>query len=133
MRLLLLDRRAFFERFPAAGENSGVADLSPLEAVGELTVYEETSPLESFDRAAGADVILTAAVPISRMLLDWAPRVRQVVILGGSAELVDPLAAEDLGVSVVVVEGASAAEVIADAAEAIRNGVKSGSPGGTPA
>lgn len=114
MRLLLLDRRALENRF---GEKP---DLSPLRALGELIVFEESSPLESFDRVKGADVVLTVSVPVSRPFLDWAPRVRHAVLLGGSESGVDDVAASDLGVTVTVAGGSSVGEVIAAAAEAVR-------------
>lgn len=92
MRLVLLDRLNAPADF----------DFSSLETFGEVVSYESTAPLESFSRVAGFDVVISAAVPISRALLDWAPRIRQVLLLSASADRVDLQAARDLGVIVTV-------------------------------
>lgn len=92
MRLLLMDRENL----------QGTVDLTPLEKLGELTVYERTTPLESFSRIEGCEVLLTVAVPVGRALLDWAPRVRHVLVLSPRPDLVDMRAAADLGVKVTV-------------------------------
>ena len=97
MRLLLLDRENL----------EGHVDLTPLEKIGELTVYERTTPLESFDRVGGCEVLLTVSVPVGRALLDWAPRLRHIVVLSPRPDLVDMQAAADLGVKVTVLGGAA--------------------------
>lgn len=108
MRLLLLDR----------GKLSGAIDLAPLRALGELTTYEETKPLEAFNRVEGCEVLLTVEVPVGRALLDWAPRVRQVVVLSNRPDLVEMQAAADLGVTVTLL--AQSPSLISDAAAAIK-------------
>lgn len=92
MRLVFLDTQSA----PAG------LDFAPLKQLGELITYESTKPLESFHRVEGCDVVITVGVPISRPLLDWAPRVRQIVVLSPSPDLVDMQAAGDLGVKVSV-------------------------------
>lgn len=112
MRLILLDLNAL------GGEDS--VDLSPLREVGELEIHETTNPLESFRRVERCDVLLTVGVPVSRMLLDWAPKIRQVVLLGGSRSLVDMTAVSDLEVILTEIPPGEPDAMVAGAAEAIR-------------
>ncbi|MFW6214636.1 MAG: hypothetical protein ACOC45_01690 [Alkalispirochaetaceae bacterium] len=117
MRLILLDYNAL------AREEE--VDLTPLKQLGELEIHEVTKPLESFQRVQRCDVLLTVAVPVSRMLLDWAPRIAQIVLLGGARSLVDMVAVKDLGVILTEIPPGEAQTMVEQAAEAIRRGARS--------
>lgn len=108
MRLVLLDRSNLAQ----------TASLSALEELGELAVYEKTEPLEAFNRLKRCDVLLTVEVPVGRALLDWAPRLRQVVVLSARGDLIDTRAAADLGVTVTLLGNPES--LIEEAAGAIR-------------
>jgi len=74
------------------------ADLSPLKALGELTVYPYTSPEEALDRIVDAHVIITNKVKIGRRELDIAPNLKLVIAAATGMDHINKEACEARGV-----------------------------------
>lgn len=69
-------------------------------ALGEVVIYESTSPDELLQRAAGAEVLLTNKVIISRQTIEALPQLRYVGVLATGYNVVDLAAASERGVVV---------------------------------
>ena len=82
-------------------------DLTPLEAFGELEIYDITTPEETADNIAGADVILTNKVVIDRALMEANPTLKLICITATGMNNIDLEAAADLGIAVKNVAGYS--------------------------
>ncbi len=80
--------------------NPGDVDWGPVEALGNLTVHDNSSPEQVAGRAAEADIILTNKVPLRRPLLADLPRVRMVGTLATGYDVVDIDAFAERGIPV---------------------------------
>ena len=102
MRIIILD-----------GFTANPGDLSwkGLEALGELTVYDRTKPEETTERAAGAEVILTNKVVISREVIARLPQLRYIGVLATGYNVVDMEAAHERGITVTNVPAYSTESV----------------------
>lgn len=69
--------------------NPGDLDWSPLEALGELTVYERTLSGQVLERSAGATVLLTNKVILDAGILQRLPELRFIGILATGTNVVD--------------------------------------------
>lgn len=69
--------------------NPGDVDWSPLKALGEMTVYGETSGEELAERARGVDVLLVNKTALRRQDLDKLDGVRLVGVLATGYNTVD--------------------------------------------
>lgn len=69
--------------------NPGDVDWGPVEALGNLTVYDNTRVDQIPERAAEADILLTNKVPLRRPLLDALPHVKMVSVLATGYDVVD--------------------------------------------
>ena len=91
MRIVILD-----------GYSANPGDLSwkELEQMGEVTVYDRTSPSETVQRAADADIVLTNKVVLDREKIAQLPRLKYIGVLATGYNVVDIEAAHQLGVIV---------------------------------
>lgn len=73
MKIVILD---------GAVENPGDLSWTPLEELGEVTVYDRTSLVETplvAQRIEDADVVITNKTPIGRMTIDACPGIRSAL------------------------------------------------------
>jgi glycerate dehydrogenase len=91
MRIVVLDGHTL---------NPGDLSWGPLEALGQVTLYDRTRPEEIVLRAQGAEVILTNKTPLDRTTLQHLPGLRYVGVLATGYNVVDAKAARELGVVV---------------------------------
>jgi glycerate dehydrogenase len=95
------------------GYSANPGDLSwkELETIGEVTVYERTSPSETVARAAKAEVVLTNKVVIGREEMAQLPHLKYIGVLATGYNVVDIEAAHERGVTVTNVPAYSTESV----------------------
>ena len=95
------------------GYSADPGDLSweELEQMGEVTVYDRTSPSETVQRAANADVVLTNKVVIDREKIAQLPRLKYIGVLATGYNVVDIEAAHERGIVVTNVPAYSTESV----------------------
>ncbi len=65
-------------------ENPGDISWGPLEALGEVTVYDRTSYVEApiiAERIGDAEVIVINKTPISKETMDKCPNLKAIAVL----------------------------------------------------
>ncbi len=95
MKIIVLD---------GAIENPGDLSWEPLAALGELTVYEETSFKESpviAERIGDAEIVVTNKTPISRETIDRCPNLKAVAALSTGYNVIDYKYAKEKGIPVM--------------------------------
>ena len=95
MKIVVLD---------AFTENPGDLSWAPLEALGEVTIYDRTAYAESpliAERIGDAEIVVTNKTPISRETLDKCPGVRMIAVLATGYNVVDYVYAGERGIPVV--------------------------------
>ena len=102
MRIVILD-----------GYSANPGDLSwkELEQMGEVTVYDRTSPGETVQRAADADIVLTNKVVLDREKIAQLPRLKYIGVLATGYNVVDIEAAHQRGIIVTNVPAYSTESV----------------------
>ena len=80
--------------------NPGDLSWAPLEALGELTVYDRTPADQIAARIADAELVLTNKAVLSRELIAGAKKLKYIGVLATGYNVVDVAAATDLGVVV---------------------------------
>ncbi len=98
MRIVVLD---------AYTTNPGDLDWGPVEALGELAVYDRTPDEAIVARAAGAEAVLTNKTHLSAATLAALPGLRYVGVLATGVNVVDLSAAAVAGITVTNVPGYS--------------------------
>lgn len=95
------------------GYSADPGDLSweELEQMGEVTVYDRTSPSETVQRAANADVVLTNKVVLDREKIAQLPRLKYIGVLATGYNVVDIEAAHERGIVVTNVPAYSTESV----------------------
>ena len=95
------------------GYSADPGDLSweELEQMGEVTVYDRTSPSETVQRAADADVVLTNKVVLDREKIAQLPRLKYIGVLATGYNVVDIEAAHKRGIVVTNVPAYSTESV----------------------
>lgn len=84
-------------------ENPGDLSWAPLEALGELTVYDRTpvrDEAEIIRRIGGAEVVFTNKTPISRAVIDACPSMKFIGMLATGYNVVDYAYAAEKGIPV---------------------------------
>ena len=89
------------------------SDLSwkELEQMGEVTVYDRTSPSETVQRAADADIVLTNKVVLDREKIAQLPHLKYIGVLATGYNVVDIEAAHQRGIIVTNVPAYSTESV----------------------
>lgn len=80
--------------------NPGDLDWSPVERLGDVTLFDRTPADKIVERAADADIVLTNKVPFSADTLRQLPRLRFICVLATGYNIIDTEAAARQGVVV---------------------------------
>lgn len=80
--------------------NPGDLDWSPVERLGDVTLFDRTPADKIAERAADADIVLTNKVPFSADTLRQLPRLRFICVLATGYNIIDTEAAARQGVVV---------------------------------
>ena len=91
--------------------NSGALSWKELEQMGEVTVYDRTSPGETVQRTADADIVLTNKVVLDREKIAQLPRLKYIGVLATGYNVVDIEAAHERGIIVTNVPAYSTESV----------------------
>lgn len=91
--------------------NPGDLTWKELEEMGELTVYDRTSPSETVARAAEADIVLTNKVIIGKTEMEQLPNLKYIGVLATGYNVVDIEAAHERGIIVTNVPAYSTESV----------------------
>ena len=95
------------------GYSANPGDLSweELKTLGNVTVYDRTSPSETVTRAAEAEVVLTNKVVIGREEMAQLPHLKYIGVLATGYNVVDIEAAHERGITVTNVPAYSTESV----------------------
>lgn len=91
--------------------NPGNLDWSPVERLGDVTLFDRTPADKIVERAADADIVLTNKVPFSADTLRQLPRLRFICVLATGYNIIDTEAAARQGVVVANVPAYSTMSV----------------------
>ena len=80
--------------------NPGDLSWEELKTLGNVTVYDRTSPSETVARAAEADVVLTNKVVVGRKEMEQMPHLVYIGVLATGYNVVDVEAAHERGIIV---------------------------------
>lgn len=80
--------------------NPGDVSWEPLAALGNLTVYDRTSPGEIVPRSMEADALIVNRVALTREILLKLPRLRFIGMLATGYNAIDTKAARERGIAV---------------------------------
>lgn len=95
-------------------ENPGDLSWAPLEELGQLTVYDRTSMVESpliAERIGDAEIVVTNKTPITRAVLDACPGIRMIAVLATGYNVIDCAYAREKGIPVCNVPAYGTASV----------------------
>ena len=90
--------------------NPGDISWSPIEALGELTVYDRSGE-SAGERAHGAEIVLTNKNVMDAQLINSLPKLRYIGVLATGTNVVDLEAARQRGITVTNVPGYGAPAV----------------------
>ena len=95
------------------GYSANPGDLSwdELKTMGEVTVYDRTSPSETVARAAEADIVLTNKVVIGKEEMTQLPHLKYIGVLATGYNVVDIETAHERGITVTNVPAYSTESV----------------------
>lgn len=85
-------------------ENPGDLSWAPLEALGEVTVYDRTSYTDSpliAERIGDAEIVVINKTPITKATIDACPGIKLIAVLATGYNVVDYLYAKEKGIPVV--------------------------------
>lgn len=80
--------------------NPGDLSWAELQSCGSCTIYDRTSSSEIINRAAGAEILLTNKVPLTREIIRSLPNVRYIGVTATGYNIVDVAAARTAGIIV---------------------------------
>ncbi len=87
-------------------------DLSPIEKLGEFTVYETTKDEEKLERIYDADIVITNKVVIDRKTIEKARKLKLICVAATGVNNIDIDAAREKGIAVSNVAGYSTYSVV---------------------
>ena len=85
-------------------ENPGDISWAPLEALGEVTVYDRTSLTESpliAERIGDAEIAITNKTPLTRAVIDACPNLKAIAVLATGYNVVDTAYAREKHIPVM--------------------------------
>ena len=85
-------------------ENPGDLSWAPLEALGEVTVYDRTSYVEApiiAERIGDAEIVVMNKTPISKETIDKCPNMKAIAVLATGYNVVDYNYAKEKGIPVM--------------------------------
>lgn len=91
MKIVILDGFAL---------NPGDLSWDSMKNLGECIFYDRTSPAEVFERAIGADALITNKVVISKVLIDHLPQLKYIGVTATGYNVVDIQAAVERKITV---------------------------------
>ena len=91
--------------------NPGDLSWDELKTMGEVKVYDRTSPSETVARAAEADIVLTNKVVIGKEEMAQLPRLKYIGVLATGYNVVDVETAHERGITVTNVPAYSTESV----------------------
>lgn len=80
--------------------NPGDLSWDSMKNLGECTIYDRTNPAEVFERAIGADALITNKVVISKALIDQLPHLKYIGVTATGYNVVDIQAAVERKITV---------------------------------
>ncbi len=80
--------------------NPGDLDWNALEAMGDLTVYDATSPEQLLERVGDAEILMTSKCPIARDFMEQRPGLKYIGSTATGYNNIDVAAARELGIAV---------------------------------
>ena len=80
--------------------NPGDNPWTPVEELGELTVYDRSTREEALERAQGAAVVLTNKTPITRDMIRELPELKYIGVLATGYDVIDIDATREAGIVV---------------------------------
>lgn len=96
----------------ATTTREGDIDFGPLEALGELVLYDHSTPDQTAARCADADIILTNKVVLDAAVMDACSDLKLIQVCATGTNNVDLDAARERGIPVCNVSGYSTAAVV---------------------
>ncbi len=90
----------------------GALTWEKLQQLGELTVYDRTTPDQTVARAAEADIVLTNKVVLGRSEIEQLPRLKYIGVLATGYNVVDIQTARQQGIVVTNVPAYSTESVV---------------------
>lgn len=82
------------------GMNPGDLSWDELKKLGEVTIYDRTSPSEVIERSADAEILLTNKTIIDRQIINQLPSLRYIGVLATGYNVIDTEAAREKGIVV---------------------------------
>lgn len=101
MKIVLLDALTF-----------GESDLSGFDALGDVEIFQTTSPKELYERIDGCDVVVTNKVLIDDEAMQRTPSLKLICVAATGMNNVDLEAAKQRGIAVKNVAGYSTDSVV---------------------
>jgi glycerate dehydrogenase len=92
--------------------NPGDLDWAPLFQLGDVKMYDRSSPEEVIERCTDAEIVLTNKAIVSRSAIESATRLKYIGVLATGFNIVDVAAASERGIIVSNVPGYSTASVV---------------------
>ena len=89
----------------------GDLDLSILNTLGDVTLYDRTPKDQIIERAKDAEVILTNKCQLNREIISQLPNLKYIGVTATGYNIIDVVAAKEHGVIVTNVKGYSSASV----------------------
>ena len=80
--------------------NPGDNPWTPVEAHGDVTIYESTTPEQVVSRCQNAPIVLTNKVVIGRRELEQLPELKMIAVTATGYNVVDVAAASERGITV---------------------------------
>jgi len=103
MKIVILD---------AFTSNPGDLSWDAIEELGELTVYERTTPDEVLERCTGSEVIFTNKVILNSETIEQLPELKYIGVLATGTNVVDLHFAKERGICVTNIPGYSTDSVV---------------------
>ena len=92
--------------------NPGDLSWDAIEGLGELTVYERTTPEEVLERCTGSEVIFTNKVILNSETIEQLPELKYIGVLATGTNVVDLNFAKERGICVTNIPGYSTDSVV---------------------
>ena len=109
------------------GMNPGDLSWTNLKKLGDVIVYDRTSPSEVVERSKGVEILLTNKVIIDREVINQLPNLKYIGVLATGYNVVDIKAARERGIIVTNIPSYSTdsvAQMVFSLLLAITNGVE---------
>lgn len=102
MRIVILDGHAV---------NPGDISWAPIQALGDVTIYDTTESSDTADHIGNAEIVLTNKTKITREIIESCPGLRYIGVLATGYNVVDLAAAAEHGIPVTNVPAYSTSTV----------------------